>query len=47
MVLDFRDRPRSHRYLLMYGVADGGSGCGGVKFEGKYRAYLADGEEES
>ena len=47
MVLDFRDRPRSHRYLLMYGVADSGGGCGGVKFEGKYRAYLADGEEES
>lgn len=45
MVLDFRDRLRSHRYLLMYGVADDGR-CGGAKFEGKYRAYLADGEEE-
>ena len=46
MALDFRDRPRSYRYLLAYGAADGGGGCGGAKFEGKYRAYLADGEEK-
>ena len=46
MVLDFRDRPRSYRYLLMYGVADDGGRCAGAKFEGKYRAYPADGEEE-
>ena len=42
MVFDFRDKPRSYRYLLGYSVTDNGSGCTGIKFEGKYKVYLAD-----
>ena len=45
MVLDFRDRPRSYRYLLGYSVTDNGSGCTGIKFEGRYKVYLADDRE--
>lgn len=42
MVFDFRDRPRSNRYLIGYSVTDNSGGCTGIKFEGKYKVYLAD-----
>ena len=42
LVFDFRDRPRSNRYLIGYSVTDNGGGCGGIKFEGRYKVYLAD-----
>ena len=42
MVFDFRDKPRSNRYS----VTDNGGGCTGIKFEGRYKVYLADDDWE-
>ena len=42
MVFDFRDKPRSNRYLIGYSVTDNGGGCAGIKSKGRYEVYLAD-----